>query len=139
MAKATTYHNFLDSAHSCQPSFGNVAKNPARWAGFFNILRQRGFNQSAMIARHVSNQLNIPCCNDYLVRHKFAAPQIELTARQRRNSVNNAFIVNHHRRYDHIALVDDVVTTTHTVNQAARALKIGGTQYVSVWSLARNT
>ncbi len=102
-------------------------------------LRQRGFNQSAVIARHLSKKLNIPCKNDYLARRKFSKPQIELTARERKAAVKNAFILNHNRRYNHIALVDDVVTTTHTVNQAAKALKLGGTQHVCVWSLARNT
>lgn len=102
-------------------------------------LRQRGFNQSAIIARHLAKKLKIPCKNNYLARHKFSAPQVELSARQRRIAVNNAFIINHHRHYRHIALIDDVVTTTHTVNQAAKALKLGGTNMVSVWSLARNT
>ena len=102
-------------------------------------LRQRGFNQSAMIARHVSKILKIPYKTGYLVRHKYAAPQIELNARQRQIAVNNAFRINSKQSYRHIALIDDVVTTTHTVNQAARALKHGGTDLVSVWSLARNT
>ena len=102
-------------------------------------LRQRGFNQSAMIARHVARKIKIPFKNNYLCRHKFVAPQTELNARQRRDAVKNAFSVNQQDRYTHIALVDDVVTTTHTVNQAARALKTAGTQFVSVWSVARNT
>ena len=102
-------------------------------------LRQRGFNQSAMIARHVAKKLKIPFKNNYLIRHKFSVPQIELSAKQRRQAVNNAFAVKNKQRYKHIALVDDVVTTTHTVNQAAKALKKTGTQFVSVWSLARNT
>ena len=102
-------------------------------------LRQRGFNQSAMIARYVAKKMKISFKNNYLVRHKFYAPQIELNARQRQDAVKNAFIINHKKRYPHIALVDDVVTTTHTVNQAAKALKQAGTEFVSVWSLARNT
>ena len=102
-------------------------------------LRQRGFNQSAMIARHVSKKLKIPCKNSYLARHKFSVPQIELNAKQRQMAVNNAFSISHDHRYSHIALIDDVVTTTHTVNQAAKALKSGGTESVSVWSIARNT
>ena len=102
-------------------------------------LKQRGFNQSAMIARHISKKLKIPYKNNYLVRHKYSVPQIELSASQRLTAVKNAFRIKHKQRYRHIALVDDVVTTTHTVNQAAKALKFGGTEMVSVWSVARNT
>lgn len=102
-------------------------------------LRKRGFNQCAIIARNISRVVKIPFKNDYLFRHKFAVPQVELTARQRRLAVEAAFSTRHPQCYNHVALVDDVVTTAHTVNQAARALKLGGTQYISVWSLARST
>lgn len=102
-------------------------------------LRQRGYNQSAMIARHLSKILKIPHKNNYLSRKKYSPPQIQLSAAQRRRAVSNAFVTNLPRRYRRIALVDDVVTTTHTANQAAKALKRAGNNHVTVWSLARNT
>ena len=37
----------------------------------------------------------------------------------------------------HVAIVDDVVTTTSTVNELARILKRAGVRRVDVWSIAR--
>ena len=99
----------------------------------------RGFNQSALLSSFIAKRMNIPHKSRYLVRHRYAEPQIHLDAKQRYLSVKDAFEVNNKQRFDHIAVVDDVVTTANTVNQAAKALKNVGINKVSIWSIARNT
>lgn len=99
----------------------------------------RGFNQSSLIAKTLSKQLNIPYSNRLLIRHKYSKPQVQLSARQREKAVKNVFQLKQKINVHHIVLVDDVITTSHTVNQAAKILTKSGIEKVSVWALARNT
>ncbi len=99
----------------------------------------RGFNQSSMIAKILANELNIPSSNQLLLRHKYTKPQVQLSAKQREQAVKNAFRVGQILNFEHIVLVDDVMTTSHTINQAAKVLKNSGARKISVWALARNT
>ncbi len=102
-------------------------------------LIRRGYNQSSLIARSLSKALSIPCDNKSLIRNKYAKPQIELTAKQREQAVRGAFKVNTKCKFKHVALVDDVISTSNTANQASKALKKSGVQTVTLWALARNT
>lgn len=102
-------------------------------------LRRRGFNQSQMLARALSRQLGIACDSTHLVRRRYARPQVELDADDRKRAVDNAFAARPGLKVQHIALVDDVISTSHTANQAARALKRAGIKSISIWAIARNT
>ena len=102
-------------------------------------LRKRGFNQSSLIAKSLAKTLNIDYDNKSLIRHKFTRPQVELTGKEREKAIRNAFSVISEVKAKHVALVDDVITTSNTVNQAAKALKPSGVEKISVWALARNT
>ena len=102
-------------------------------------LRIRGFNQSSLIAKTLAKKLNIPFSNRLLIRHKYSKPQVQLSARKREEAVKNVFKLKKKVNARHIALVDDVITTSHTINQAAKALKRSGVEKISVWALARNT
>ncbi len=102
-------------------------------------IRQRGFNQSGLIARALAKEFNVNHNNCLIIRHKFSKPQVELSAKERQQAVQNAFTVVTKTHTKHIALVDDVITTTQTVNQVARALKQAGVEKISIWALARNT
>ena len=81
-------------------------------------LRQRGFNQSIELARPVANRFNIA---------------IDV----RRKNMRAAFEIVEPVSAQHVAVVDDVVTTSSTVNELARILKRAGVRRVDVWSIAR--
>lgn len=97
--------------------------------------RIRGFNQSERLAAHLGTLLNLPC--DTALRRARATPsQTKLTREQRQENVQNAFVYPRERAPQHVLLIDDVITTGATLNDAARALKEKGTETVSGCTLA---
>ena len=102
-----------------------------------NRYRERGFNQSIEIARHLSKQLRLPLDLNSCRRNRDTRHQIELPAKQRRNNMKRAFSVTGIRPYRHVAIVDDVMTTGATVSALAWALKQQGIARVDVWVCAR--
>jgi ComF family protein len=99
--------------------------------------RQRGFNQSIEIARAVGNALHIPVDVNSCIRHRDTPHQTQLTAKQRRTNMKNAFSIIKQITAQHIAIVDDVMTTGSTVHELAVVLKKAGVARVDVWVCAR--
>lgn len=101
--------------------------------------RVRGFNQSLEIARVPARRLGLPLAPTLLKRRRDTPAQASLGgAAARRANVRGAFVVAGALvPFEHVALVDDVVTTGATAAAAARALKRAGVERVSVWSVAR--
>ncbi len=99
--------------------------------------RERGFNQSLEISKSLSRHLNIPIDTNSCLRIKNTRHQIELPAKQRHSNVKNAFKVKQAIKADHIAIVDDVMTTGSTVNELAKTLKRSGVHRVDIWICAR--
>lgn len=99
--------------------------------------RERGFNQSIEIARVVARRLKIPLDLSSCHRQHNTIRQTELSGKQRRANLRNAFLVNHHLSIRHVAIIDDVMTTGTTANEIAKTLKKSGVQRVDVWVCAR--
>lgn len=118
--------------------------------------RERGFNQTAEIARHLARRLRnpagrrLPVRTDLLQRIRATHAQSELNAAERAANLAGAFQVRSALRGAsrraarregqvprHVALLDDVMTTGHTAAAAARALKEAGCARVEVWACAR--
>lgn len=104
-------------------------------------LRQRGFNQSELIARMAlrlkSNGLVLHA--NVLERRRPTASQIGLTRQQRQVNMRGAFVVakpDEIRGRD-VLLVDDVLTTGTTAAECARVLRRAGANRVFVASVAR--
>lgn len=101
---------------------------------------QRGFNQAEQLARHLGSGLDIPVLNA-CIRHTHSHSQKGLNRRERQRNLRKAFRL--HPRFGqkiigkHIALVDDVVTTSATVRALSELLIKGGAKQVDVWALAR--
>jgi len=105
-----------------------------------NRLIKRGFNQSLEIARPIAKQLNIPIGLDLVKRKRQTRTQTDLTAVERRKNIRGCFEIIKKESlsdYNHIVIVDDVVTTGSTANELATLLKKSGVKKVSVWSIAR--
>jgi ComF family protein len=102
-------------------------------------LAERGFNQSAEIARFAARRLALPVEPGLAVRYRDTRPQVGLTPAQRRGNLAGAFAVHGAVRGLHIAIVDDVITTGSTVTELARALHRAGAARVDVWCVARAT
>lgn len=104
-------------------------------------LRDRGFNQSALIAREVGRMLDVPVVENLLHRTRRTRPQAELHASERATNVRDAFaaIESPLLRRARVLLVDDVLTTMHTVDQCARVLVNAGASEVNVVGVARGS
>lgn len=100
-------------------------------------LRQRGFNQALELARPVGRRLGVPVDPSVVKRVVRTVEQSSLVAHERRGNVRGAFTVRADVRGLSVALVDDVMTTGHTVGELARALRRAGAEAVHVWVCAR--
>ena len=102
-------------------------------------LRQRGFNQASLLARHLGSALKITVDYASLKRSRWTEPQTGLTRRQRAVNVKGAFDLIRPEKTEakSILLLDDVFTTGETVNQCVRVLKKGGAVEVAVLTVAR--
>lgn len=101
-------------------------------------LRQRGYNQALELARPLARDFGVPLRHDALLRRRATDAQTELDALARRRNVRGAFAVRDGVTLpDHVAVLDDVMTTGATVAECARELRRAGVQRVDVWALAR--
>lgn len=100
-------------------------------------LRERGFNQALELARIISKQLNIPLDYSLCQRDKSTPFQSGLSAKQRKLNLKNAFSITKRHNYNHVAILDDVVTTGTTVNELAKQLKLSGVKTIEVWAITR--
>lgn len=100
-------------------------------------LRQRGFNQSIEISRVIAKKTGIPIEYDAVIRQRSTAAQTGLNAKQRIKNIKRAFTVVKELNYQHVLIVDDVMTTGATVNELARVLKRNKVARVGVLSIAR--
>lgn len=99
-------------------------------------LRERGYNQALELARPLAAALGIPLRRDVLARVRDTPAQTGLDAAARRRNLRGAFVAIDGLP-DHVALLDDVMTTGATLRECARVLRRAGVVRVDVWTLAR--
>jgi ComF family protein len=101
-------------------------------------LREREFNQSALLAGHTAKRLGIPLALDCLVKTRDTTPQVGMNSRDRFKNVKKAFIIKDNSviRGRNALLIDDVFTTGATVRECSRMLKKAGADNVYVITLA---
>ncbi len=102
-------------------------------------LKERGFNQSLLIANEVARSIGAPVCEEMLLRHRYTKTQTRLNRKQRLANVAEAFSVNERVRDKKILLIDDVITTGATLNTCARLLKAEGARVVDIAAVATPT
>jgi ComF family protein len=102
--------------------------------------RERGFNQSLLLARALGARWGIPVWPAALARTRATATQTRLTPDRRAANVRGAFRAAPGApplRGAHLLVVDDVVTTAATLNACAEALLAGGARIVSYVTFGR--
>jgi ComF family protein len=101
--------------------------------------RERGYNQSQVIANGISSIINIPVNNSIVKRKKYTQSQTTLKAEERRNNVSQVF--GPKKNYllvsgKKVLLIDDVLTTGSTLNSCANTLLQLGAKQVDAAVLA---
>jgi ComF family protein len=99
--------------------------------------RERGFNQAIEIAKIFSKELHIPLDITSCIRHHDTPHQIELSAKQRRKNMKNVFTLIKPINANHVAILDDVMTTGSTAHELASLLKKAGVSRIDIWACAR--
>jgi ComF family protein len=103
--------------------------------------RERGYNQSALLARALAPHWNTPVWEDVLQRTRATGTQTRLTPEERRRNVSGAFAARADAgprlRGAHVVLVDDIITTGATLAACANALFAGGARIVSLVTFGR--
>ncbi len=101
-------------------------------------LRGRGFNQSLLIAKVLAAECDLPLATQHCRRLRATPSQRGLRAGERQLNLRDAFaLAQPPQVFPHVVIVDDVVTTTSTVDELAGLYRRAGSRRVDVACLAR--
>lgn len=107
----------------------------------YTRLARRGYNQSLLLAKGVARLTQIPLISNGLYKSKATPAQSSLkSAVARAQNLQNSFSVDPKlltRRIESVAVIDDVVTTQATLNEAAKTLRAYGIKTVTCFCIAR--
>ena len=98
-------------------------------------LKERGYNQSNLIACKLGGLLDLPVVADCLIRQKYVSPQAgAASVTERRANMVDAFVCRNNKLTGKaVIVIDDVATSGATLEACATALKAGGA--ASVWGV----
>lgn len=104
--------------------------------------RERGYNQAEEIARPIAEHLDLHLLPNALLRHSSNKRHADMEHSERWKHIENAFYINEDISKQinnaHILLVDDVITTGATIQEAARILKKHGAKHIHAVAVARS-
>lgn len=129
--------DYLHDAYKDQHLPDVIIPVPMNWKRRF----YRGFNQSELLANDLARAFSIPLLQQICSRKPQQKTQKDSDKNTRYQNLKNAFTINHKWQHliqnKHIALVDDVVTTSATVRTVSHLLVANGASSVVIWALAR--
>lgn len=101
--------------------------------------RERTFNQSTILAVHLSRRFRISMLNNNLTRTRMGDPQMMLSKNKRLKDIKGSFRIQNPilLKDKTVLLIDDVFTTGATVNECSKVIKEAGAALVEVFTLAR--
>lgn len=137
LAEALTYNLITRVKHEYFVFPDILIPVPIHWSKRL----QRGYNQSDLLAHTLSQQLQIPW-QRVLRKSRRTSLQQGLNRKQRLRNLKSSFTCPANTQsdiaaYEHVALVDDVITTGATAEEIAKYLKSLGVARVDVWGIAR--
>ncbi len=100
-------------------------------------LRERGFNQAELLARHIAAMIGDPLSTRVCQRVDAESPLQEKSGAGRIAAVKGAFRASEDLHGQRIFLVDDVVTSCSTVTELSRVLLSAGASDVVILAAAR--
>ena len=101
---------------------------------------QRGYNQTQLIAKEISKNIDIKLCNNVLIKNKNTIAQSKLNKNKRKQNIKGAFKVLNVQNIQgkNVLLFDDIYTTGSTANECSKILKEAGAKTVGVLTIAKD-
>ena len=103
--------------------------------------RERGYNQSALLASGIAARWRIPVWENAVIRSRSTRSQTQLTQEERLGNVAGSFAIGSVAADAltgaHLVLVDDVITTGATLNECAKVLYDAGARIISYVTFGR--
>jgi len=102
--------------------------------------KERGYNQSLLIAKELSKQLEIKCINNCLIKTKNVIEQSKLKKEDRIRNIQGIYKLNNKERLKNknIIIIDDIYTTGSTVNECSKILRQAQPKEICVLTLAKD-
>ena len=102
--------------------------------------KERGYNQSLLIAKELSKNLKIPVTNRCLYKTKNTIEQSKLNKNEREKNIHGVYELKNKEiiKNKNILLIDDIYTTGNTVNEASKILKSANIKNIIVLVIAKD-
>ena len=102
--------------------------------------KERGYNQSMLIAEEIANKTNLELVNNCLIKTKNIIEQSKLNKEDRQQNIQGVYSLQNERLITNkkILLVDDIYTTGSTVNECCKILQQANPKIIGVLVLAKD-
>ena len=102
--------------------------------------KERGYNQSELIAREIAKRAEINYNNNSLFKTKNIVEQSKLNKEERQKNIQNAYQLQNGKTLENkkILLIDDIYTTGSTVNECSKILSIAKPNKIGVLTIAKD-
>lgn len=102
--------------------------------------KQRGYNQTELIARKIRKRTDIELVTNCLYKEKNNVPQSTLNKEDRIENVKNAYIIKNSKiiKDKRVIIFDDIYTTGSTVNECSKLLKQNNVKEILVMTIAKD-
>ena len=102
--------------------------------------KERGYNQSLLLAKEIAKHTNLLLINDCLIKTKNIVEQSKLNREDRENNIKGVYELKnkqiiHNKK---VLLIDDIYTTGSTVNECSKILRKGNVAKIGVLTLAKD-
>lgn len=102
--------------------------------------KERGYNQSELIAKEIAKRVRIEYNNQCLYKTKNIIEQSKLNKEERQKNIQGVYDLYYHQKLQNrkILLVDDIYTTGSTVNECSKRLRQAQPKKIDVLTLAKD-
>jgi ComF family protein len=102
--------------------------------------KERGYNQSELIAREIAKRMQITYNNQCLFKTKNIVEQSKLNKEERQKNIQGVYEIRNVQilKNKKILLVDDIYTTGSTANECCKILSQANPQKIDVFTIAKD-